>query len=39
VISRQLGDAGYVITADVYAHVGAATQRDAANGMQAALRD
>jgi integrase len=37
VISRQLGHAGYAITADVYAHVGAAAQRDAADAMQAAL--
>jgi integrase len=37
VISRQLGHSGYAITADVYAHVGAAAQRDAANAMQAAL--
>jgi integrase len=39
VISRQRGHAGYAITADVYAHVGAAAQRDAADAMQAALRD
>jgi integrase len=37
VISRQLGHAGYAITADVYAHVGVAAQRDAADAMQAAL--
>jgi integrase len=37
VISRQLGHAGYAITADVYAHVGAAAQGDAADAMQAAL--
>ena len=37
VISRQLGHAGYAITADVYAHVGAAARRDAADAMQAAL--
>jgi integrase len=37
VISRQLGHAGYAITADVYAHVGREAQRDAANAMQGAL--
>ena len=37
VISRQLGHAGYTITADVYAHVGRSAQRDAADTMQAAL--
>ena len=37
VISRQLGHAGYAITSDVYAHVGTAAQRDAADTMQAAL--
>ena len=39
IISRQLGHAGYAITADVYAHVGQAAQRDAADAMQAALED
>jgi integrase len=37
VISRQLGHAGYAITADVYAHVGRSAQRDAADAMQAVL--
>jgi integrase len=37
VISRQLGHAGYAITADVYAHVGREAQREAADAMQAAL--
>lgn len=37
VISRQLGNAGYTITADVYAHVGREAQREAADAMQAAL--
>jgi integrase len=37
VISRQLGHAGYAITADVYAHVGREAQRQAADAMQAAL--
>jgi integrase len=37
VISRQLGHAGYAITADVYAHVGREAQRDAADAMQDAL--
>jgi integrase len=37
VISRQLGHAGYAITADVYAHVGREAERKAADAVQAAL--
>jgi integrase len=36
-ISRQLGHAGYAITADVYAHVGHDAHREAADAMEAAL--
>jgi integrase len=39
VISRQLGHAEHAITADVYAHVGQAAHREAADTMQAALED
>jgi integrase len=37
VISKTLGHAGYAITADVYARVGPALQRDAADAMDRAL--
>jgi integrase len=37
VISRQLGHAGYGITADVYARPGREAHRQAADAMQAVL--
>ena len=37
VISKTLGHAGYAIIADVYARVGPALQRDAADAMDRAL--
>jgi len=38
IISKTLGHSGYAITADVYAHVGAKLQREAADGIDRALR-
>jgi integrase len=37
VISKTLGHAGYAITADIYAHVGAKVERDAADAMDRAF--